>query len=175
MRSKIMSDQLLRFNARSKPGLAKKEFRKLFAMCRCGLVVTRRVFRRHVCAERISRVDETAQNAPDVIDLTSDTDNHSQSNFVDLTLDSDEKERYISRSTYCRTYKQCICQYIIIKCREYICPFEYSLNTIAAQIMPVQPKESLEIIFLQLDVSYLQFGTITCWFNCMKRLSECDL
>jgi hypothetical protein len=90
MRPKIISDQLLRLNARSKPGLTKKEFRKLFAMCGCGLVMTRRVFRRHVCAEHISRVDETAQNVPDIIDLTSDTDNHSQSNVVDLTLDSDE-------------------------------------------------------------------------------------
>ena len=63
-------------------GLSETDFRKLFTICHCGVVMTRRVFRDHICT-----------TAPPVIILTSDTsDDEAQPSgpiFIDLTADSD--------------------------------------------------------------------------------------
>ena len=76
-------DRLLQLNAQSQPGLTEVEFRKLLARCQCGLIMMNRAFRRHECAQ-IAVVQHRV-----IIDLTSDTDENSQSNIINLTLDSD--------------------------------------------------------------------------------------
>ena len=78
-----------------RPGLSEAEFRRLFAKCRCGLVMTRRVFRMHICITGVT----TAQNPPVVIDLTDDS-NESESvssgpsnHIIDLTADSGDEQQ----------------------------------------------------------------------------------
>jgi len=61
---------LMRLNHSDRPGLTEAEFAQLFARCDCGLVVTRRVFHRHECAQA-TRAQRTA---PGIIDLTVDSD-----------------------------------------------------------------------------------------------------
>jgi hypothetical protein len=39
-----------------RPGLNRHKFRELFALCRCGLVTTRRTFRVHECLEKVITV-----------------------------------------------------------------------------------------------------------------------
>lgn len=56
--------RLMRLNSSIRPGLSETEFRRLFAKCHCGLIMTQRVFADHVC-----RVVD-----PVVIDLTGDSD-----------------------------------------------------------------------------------------------------
>jgi hypothetical protein len=63
------------------PGLPEGDFRKLFAKCRCGLVMTRRVFEHHLCT--------VAAVSPVIIDLTSDTSD--DDDVIDLTGDSDDE------------------------------------------------------------------------------------
>ncbi|KIM74573.1 hypothetical protein PILCRDRAFT_92530 [Piloderma croceum F 1598] len=77
--------RLLRLDSWARPGLSEAEFCKLFAKCRCGLVMTRRVFRNHVCG--------VGGRKPRVfIDLTSDSDDEeSRSPTVDITTDSEEE------------------------------------------------------------------------------------
>lgn len=58
-------EQLLRLDTSRRPGLSESEFRMLFAKCVCGLIMTRRVFRDHICAPGVPA-------PPVVIDLTSD-------------------------------------------------------------------------------------------------------
>ena len=72
-------DRLLALNASTRPGLSQKEFRKLFAKCRCGLVMTQHVFNRHACVGAIDILDSDSDSdsssgtpSPVVIDLTSD-------------------------------------------------------------------------------------------------------
>jgi hypothetical protein len=60
-------EQLLRLDTSRRPGLTESEFKKLFAKCSCGLIMTHRVFKEHICAPSI-------QAQPDVIDLTRDED-----------------------------------------------------------------------------------------------------
>jgi hypothetical protein len=79
----VTNDLLHRLDSRVKPGLSEPEFRRLFAKCVCGLVMTRRVFWDHDCVEN------------DVIDLTSDTsEDASEASgqvIIDLT-DTDSEE-----------------------------------------------------------------------------------
>lgn len=83
-------DQLLRLDAWARPGLSELEFTDLFAKCRCGLVMTRRVFRDHLCFALARKP------SPAVIDLTSDTDDEvaepagTLPAIIDLTADSDD-------------------------------------------------------------------------------------
>jgi hypothetical protein len=63
-------EQLLRLDTSRRPGLSESDFIRLFAKCSCGLIMTRRVFRDHVCAPTI--IDLTTDDDGDVIDLTSD-------------------------------------------------------------------------------------------------------
>jgi hypothetical protein len=80
---------LLKLDSPLTAGIPEAEFNRLFAKCRCGLVMTRRNFEHHVCA---------MPAAPIIIDLTSDSDddmvpNHSEPSqriVVDLTIDSDD-------------------------------------------------------------------------------------
>jgi hypothetical protein len=85
-------DRLLRLDSWTRPGLSKLEFNRLFAKCDCGLVMTRRVFRNHVCA-----VAEAAADPPVVIDLTSDDDDSagegSSPIIIDLTSDSEDDQQ----------------------------------------------------------------------------------
>jgi hypothetical protein len=74
-------DKLLKLDSWGHGGLPEAEFRNLFAICFCGLVMTRRVFKDHTCAAVI-------QN-PLVIDLTlddSDSDGNDVQTMIDLTL-----------------------------------------------------------------------------------------
>jgi hypothetical protein len=54
-----VSDLLGKLDARMQSGITKAEFKRIFAMCECGLITTRRAFDDHNC-----------QN--EVIDLTGD-------------------------------------------------------------------------------------------------------
>jgi hypothetical protein len=65
-------DKLLKLDSWGRPGLQEAEFKKLFAQCVCGLVMTRRVFNDHDCA--ITIVDLTSDNddSTSVIDLTAE-------------------------------------------------------------------------------------------------------
>jgi hypothetical protein len=77
-------DKLLRLDSWGRGGLSEAEFRGLFAKCICGLVMTRRVFKDHICA--------VVQNPSVVIDLTSEPDDSDNSvqTVIDLTsVDSD--------------------------------------------------------------------------------------
>jgi len=86
--------RLLRLDSCIRAGVPEAEFNRLFAKCRCGLVMTRRVFRQHVCAVA------PATNPPIIIDLTSDSEDNedmmldgaapSQPSVIDLTADSDD-------------------------------------------------------------------------------------
>ena len=77
-----MQDRLARLNSSEEPGLSEVEFRSLFAKCRCGLIMTLRVFRVHACAPVL----------PVVFDLTSDDSDAASSKpiVIDLTADSDD-------------------------------------------------------------------------------------
>jgi len=58
-------EQLLRLDTSRRPGLSELEFTKLFARCSCGLIMTRRVFRDHICIPAVQ--------APSIaFDLTAD-------------------------------------------------------------------------------------------------------
>jgi hypothetical protein len=78
---------LLKLDSWVKPGLSETDFAKLFSKCRCGLVMTHRVFDDHTCA---------VARAPVVIDLTLDDSDDSTGLsavvpvIIDLTGDSDE-------------------------------------------------------------------------------------
>jgi hypothetical protein len=75
-RSQTMTDLWLRLDTWPEPGLSRAEVRKLLATCRCGMVMTRRVFKYHTCAQKLVQ--------PPIIDLTSSTD----AEVIDLTVDS---------------------------------------------------------------------------------------
>jgi hypothetical protein len=77
-------DRLLRLDSHTRPGLSEAEFNRLFAKCDCGLLMTRRVFRNHVCA--------IVQNPSAVIDLTEDDHGSDDTPriIIDLTADSDD-------------------------------------------------------------------------------------
>jgi hypothetical protein len=72
-------DRLLKLDSWTSPGLTEADFRGLFAKCRCGLVMTRRVFQNHVCV---------APAAPVIIDLTLDDGDNSWPVIIDLTGDA---------------------------------------------------------------------------------------
>ena len=61
--AKIALDMLLKLDSWTRRGLSEAKLRRLFARCSCGLIMTRRIFKDHVCAL-----------APVVIDFTSDDD-----------------------------------------------------------------------------------------------------
>ena len=78
-------DRLKRLNSSDQPGLSEAVFRGLFAKCRCGLIMTRRVFTGHSCAPSV----------PVIIDLTSDDSDDAVDVVpgpivIDLTGDSDD-------------------------------------------------------------------------------------
>jgi hypothetical protein len=78
-------DRLIRLNSFDKPGLSELEFRRLFAKCRCGLVMTRQVFRCRTCVPTV----------PVIINLTLDDSEDSAGTttgpiIIDLTRDSDD-------------------------------------------------------------------------------------
>jgi hypothetical protein len=86
-------DRLLQLDSWTRPGLSKLEFNRLFAKCDCGLVMTRRVFRNHVCA--LARVG-VSLDPPVVIDLTSDDDSVGEDPsriVIDLTSDSEDEQQ----------------------------------------------------------------------------------
>lgn len=62
-------DKLLKLDSWGRAGLTETEFRKLFAKCLCGLVMTRRVFPDHFCVTAA-----VVKDTPVIIDLTSDGD-----------------------------------------------------------------------------------------------------
>ncbi|KIM73385.1 hypothetical protein PILCRDRAFT_15292 [Piloderma croceum F 1598] len=86
-------NRLLRLDSWARSGLSESEFNRLFAKCRCGLIMTRRVFRGHICAVAAG----TMQKTPAVIDLTLDEGDNfvrersSQLDIIDLTMDSDKE------------------------------------------------------------------------------------
>jgi hypothetical protein len=86
-------DRLLRLDSWARPGLSESEFNRLFAKCHCGLIMTRRVFRGHICAVAAG----TMRKTPVVVDLTLDEgdnfvrESSPQLNLIDLTMDSDEE------------------------------------------------------------------------------------
>jgi len=87
-------DRLIRLDSCTQPGISEAEFHRLFAKCRCGLVMTRRVFRNHICAMAAAVV----RNPPVVIDLTSDNSDESivassSDIIIDLTADSEEEQQ----------------------------------------------------------------------------------
>jgi len=79
-------DRLLRLDSWAQSGLSESEFNRLFAKCRCGLIMTCRVFRGHICAVAVGIM----QKKPEVIDLTLDEGDNfvrersSQLNVIDL-------------------------------------------------------------------------------------------
>jgi hypothetical protein len=87
-------DRLLRLDCSVRPGLSEPEFNRLFAKCNCGLIVTRRAFRKHVCAVAPALV---GNGPPAVIDLTADDDDDDDVTIrnpsgiiIDLTGDLEE-------------------------------------------------------------------------------------
>ena len=67
-------EQLLRLDTSRRPGLSDTEFKKLFAKCSCGLIMTRRVFLGHICAPTLQAIP-AIDLAPDVSDVTDLTAN----------------------------------------------------------------------------------------------------
>jgi hypothetical protein len=71
-----VTDRLLRLDDEENPGLIESEFRRLFTQCRCGKIMTRRVFKNHTCTVvilmRQNVVIDLTADAEDVVDLTSD-------------------------------------------------------------------------------------------------------
>jgi hypothetical protein len=72
-RPATITEKFLKLDSWGRAGLRESEFKKLFAKCVCGLVMTRRVFQDHDCA--ITLVPNT------VIDLTSESDD----SVIDMT------------------------------------------------------------------------------------------
>lgn len=72
-----------------RPGLSQAEFKRLFAQCQCGLVMTRRAFDRHICA--IAAASYT-QGPRVFIDLTAGSEEDKsdvENRVIDLTTDSE--------------------------------------------------------------------------------------
>jgi hypothetical protein len=84
MRPDSALDRLLRLDSQTRPGLSEAEFNRLFAKCDCGLIMTCRVFRNHVCA--------VVRGPTAVIDLTQDDHGSDDTSriIIDLTADSDD-------------------------------------------------------------------------------------
>lgn len=61
---------LWKLDAQHRPGLTVAEFHKLFTLCRCQMVMTRRAFRRHYCKFRIVDLTKGNGSEPEIIDLT---------------------------------------------------------------------------------------------------------
>jgi hypothetical protein len=85
--------RLILLDSCTRPGLSEAEFHRLFAKCRCGLVMTRRVFGMHVCI-----TGESGVRSP--LELTVDDDNESEpvssgpsNQIIDLTGDSDDERQ----------------------------------------------------------------------------------
>lgn len=55
----------------SQPGLTAVELYKLFTECRCGLIMTRRTFRRHCCQFTVVELDSEGEI---MNDLTRDSE-----------------------------------------------------------------------------------------------------
>jgi hypothetical protein len=78
---------VLRLDSLISPGVSDAEFAAMFTKCACGLIMTRRAFKGHVCTAMASHIP----SAPVVIDLTLDSSG-SQADVIDLTMDSDNSQ-----------------------------------------------------------------------------------
>ena len=72
-----MMDRLLALNSSTRPGLSESDFWKLFAKCRCGLIMTQHAFKHHACVEVVDLASKSSESdssrsspSPAVIDLT---------------------------------------------------------------------------------------------------------
>jgi len=79
----------------TQPGLSEAEFHRLIVKCRCGMVMTRRVFGMHICITGEAGV----RNSPVVIDLTAEDRDESEpvssgpsNHIIDLTADSGDEQ-----------------------------------------------------------------------------------
>jgi hypothetical protein len=70
----------LKLDSSLEPGLSPTEVRKLLARCRCGMVMTRRVFNYHTCAQKSvqSTIIDLTSDDTEVIDLTTDTEDDAE-------------------------------------------------------------------------------------------------
>ena len=91
-----MLGRLILLDSCTRPGLSEADFHRLFAKCRCGLVMTRRVFGMHICITGEAGV----RNPPVVIDLTADDRDEPEpassgpSNYIiNLTTDSGDEQQ----------------------------------------------------------------------------------
>jgi hypothetical protein len=57
-----VSEQLEKLDFFYRPGLTESEFKRLFAKCRCGIIVTRRMFHMHECMKEVVVVDLTVED-----------------------------------------------------------------------------------------------------------------
>lgn len=57
---RLAIDELLRLDSSYRPGITVKQFFQLFTICKCGLIMTRNAFTRHLC--RYIIVDLTTQS-----------------------------------------------------------------------------------------------------------------
>lgn len=71
-----------KLDARTRPGMTAAEFYKTFTRCLCGLIMTRRAFRWHLCRHTIidltgedseNESNVSGKDSDDIIDLTQDT------------------------------------------------------------------------------------------------------
>lgn len=82
-----LSDQLSTLNTPVRPGLYESEFLKLWAKCTCGLIMTRRVFRFHVCVDIINISSDSDVGEDGDSDSDADDDDTSAVDAIDLTID----------------------------------------------------------------------------------------
>ena len=83
-----MFDQLLKLDFFVGSGLSESDFKRLFAKCTCGLVMTHRAFDEHACA--VAGVGAAQSSIFTPIDLTSNDGPGNSSVAIDLTVDSDD-------------------------------------------------------------------------------------
>jgi hypothetical protein len=73
-RSETFTEKYLKLDSSwGRAGLRESEFKKLFAKCTCGLVMTTRVFQDHECAVAVvphTVIDLTLDSNDEVLDLT---------------------------------------------------------------------------------------------------------
>lgn len=70
---------LWKLESHSRPGLTASEFYKLFTQCRCGMIMTRRVFWRHRCQFTVIELNSEGDV---MVDLTL-TDSDSTTSLID--------------------------------------------------------------------------------------------
>jgi len=65
---------LMRLDSTERPGLTATQFKNLLAWCRCGLVMTRRAYRLHICQDRPAVIDLTGDEDSDTVVSLSDSE-----------------------------------------------------------------------------------------------------